>query len=251
MGIVTERRIKERRRRIRRRLLVAAMALALGAAAASHDLRDVVMAAADKVRAAAVFADIARSAQAQLTLPEMDVYALQLGVFDSGERAMAQLQLLEQEGIRCMIWQREKMRLIVSASASREGLNAAAAKGHDAYVYQEKLPKVTMRLTAGEKQLEAVQNLMMLPDSVFAALDSSQEPLEAIILQTREAAEQALSAHPENVLYTQLAQSLTGWCDLMDSAAAQENSEQLRAYASATMCALCRELREALIASDG
>ena len=189
--------------------------------------------------------------QISLTLPEIPVYALQLAVFDSGERALAQARALQQEGIRCMVWQREKMRLIVSASARREGLNADASKGRDAYVYQETMPKVTLRLSADEKALEDVRTLLLMPDSVFNALDESEEALESIIFRVRNAAERAQNAHPDNTLYTQLAQSLAGWCTVMDEALLQEPEETLRAYALTTMCALCRELRQALITSGG
>ena len=57
--------------------------------------------------------------QISLTLPEIPVYALQLAVFDSGERALAQARALQQEGIRCMVWQREKMRLIAALMEDR------------------------------------------------------------------------------------------------------------------------------------
>lgn len=231
--------------------MIAAFFAALCAAAASQDLRDAVFAAAGKIRAAAVFSDTGSGAQSRLTLPEMKVYALQLGVFDSGERAADQAKTLEETGVRCMIWQREKMRLIASASASREGLSSVSVKGCEAYVYQETLPSVTLCLSADEQALEAAENLLMLPDSLFAALDADQEPLEAIVSRARSAADKALNAHPENLLYTELAQSLSGWCGLIDGISDQGNEEDVRAYALATICALCRELREALIASAG
>ena len=251
MGIVTERRKKERRRKLGRRLMIAALAAVLCAAAASQDLRYAAVAAAGRIRAAAVFSDTDVGAQSQLTLPEMKVYALQMGVFDSGERASDQAKVLEAAGVRCMIWQREKMRLIACASASREGLDSHSAKGYDAYVYQETLPSVTLRLSAGRKALEAAENLLMLPDSLFAALDEGREPLSAVISRARNEAAQAQKAHPENLLYTELAQSLSLWCSLIDGISDQGNEADARAYALTTMCALCRELRETLIASGG
>ena len=57
----------------------------------------------------------------------------------------------------------------------------------------------------------------------------------------RAQAQRGVSAHPENTLYTQLAQSLVNWCALIEKT---PNGD--KPYARATMALLCRELRRAL-----
>ena len=66
--------------------------------------------------------------------------------------------------------------------------------------------------------------------------------LSDILADVQTRARRAVSAHPENTLYTQLAQSLVNWCALME-----ETPTGTRPYARATMALLCRELRRALV----
>jgi len=213
-------------------------------------LREMGARAAETIRrgvgqAQQVFAG-AEAAQAELSLPERTLFALQLGVFDSPERAAEQAKRLQAGGAACIIWQGEKLRVVSDASFIRENLDAGAAKGYDIYVYQETIPPVTLRLSADVKALEGVKNLLTLPDSILIRLTQErQEPLDALVAQVRREAENAISAHPENTLYTQLAQSLINWCDLMEESMQEGGAYS---YARATMGALCRELRRALSA---
>ncbi|MGN0996397.1 MAG: hypothetical protein ACI4PG_05780 [Candidatus Ventricola sp.] len=242
MGIVSERRHRQRMQRIRRRLLVAAIVALLAGAAMTPVLRQRI---AETVRqgmqAAQAFAP-GRSAQAELTLPEREVAALQMGVFDSGERAASEAQRLQAEGVRCVIWQRDKMRIVSDVALSRDGLNA----GEGGYVIRETLPRVSMRLTADAGALEAVQALLMLPDALLTALLDESQTLETLLADTRATAERALGTHPESALYTQLAQSLINWCALIEQTRQDAQDEAARRYAAVTMCTLCRELRMAI-----
>lgn len=241
MGIVSERRKRQRLQRIRRRLLIAAIVALLGAAAMTPALRQrIAQTLRQGVDAAQAFA-AGRSAQAELTLPEREVVALQLGVFDSGERASGEAQRLQAAGVRCVVWQRDKMRIISDVALSREGLNTE--EGQEGYVIRETLPRVSMRLTADAGALEAVQALLMLPDALLTALLDESRALEPLLADTRAQAERALSAHPESALYTQLAQSLVNWCALMEQTRQETDEAAARRYAAVTICTLCRELR--------
>ena len=244
MGIVSERRHRQRVQRIRRRLLIVAMVALLAGAAMTPELRQRI---AETVRrgmdTAQAFAP-GRRAQAELTLPEREVYALQLGVFDSGERAASEAQRLQAAGVRCVIWQRDKMRIVSDVALSRDGLNTG--EGQLGYIIQETLPRVCMRLTADAGDLEAVQALLMLPDALLTALLDEGQALEPLLADTRAQAERALSAHPESTLYTQLAQSLINWCALIEQTRREADEAAARRYAAVTMCTLCRELRMAI-----
>ena len=63
------------------------------------------------------------------------------------------------------------------------------------------------------------------------------------MIETRETAERALRAHPQNTIYTQLAQSLLNWCALMEQTMQAQTQAAAAAYARVTMYMLCRELR--------
>lgn len=247
MGIVSERRKRERTRRIRRRLWIAAAAALLSVAAMSPGLRGRLTALAGRgVQAAQAFA-AGRSEQAMLTLPQREVYALQLGVFDSGERASDEAQRLQALDVRCIVWQREKMRIVSAVALSRDALDLLSAKGQDAYVIRETLPEVSMRLSAGEGELDGVRAMLSLPDALLTDLLSPDgTELTALLEDTRRAAQAAIAAHPENALYTQLAQSLVNWCALIGQTADEPGASCDRTYAAVTMCTLCRELRLAV-----
>lgn len=187
-----------------------------------------------------------QSTQMEMTLPHREMYALQLGVFDNGERAAAEARRLQSKGVRCVIWQREKMRIISSVALSREGLNQASAGGNEAYVIKDVLPRVSLRIKADAGEIVRVQRLLETPDDILMHLLTGEKPLGALVSQAKEIAQTELDAHPEHALYTQLAQSIANWCDLMEAAIQESDETTARNYAAATICTLCRELRLAL-----
>ena len=187
--------------------------------------------------------------EAIVVLPEMEVFALQLGVFDSGERAEKEMNRLMAQGIPCLIWQREQMRIICSAAKNRENLDEAVAGGLETCVISETLPAVSLRMTADAQDLDAARGMLLLPDSLLDRLLGLEGgELAALVGQTREEAAAAEGAHPENELYTQLAGSLFSWCDLMDDAMAAYGEARALTFAQASMCTLCRQLRLMLAA---
>lgn len=237
MGIIADRRRRKRAARWRRRLILTLAVLTLGALAASPDFKETL----SSLELPAFSPDVQ---QAEMTLPEMEVYALQLAVFDSGERAADEANRLQAEGVRCIVWQREKMRIVSSVALSREELDWSSAKGHEGYVIREMLSPMTLRLSCSADAIDDVRALLQLPDIVLKRLLAGEETLVSIVKETGEAAERAVDQHPEHALYTQLAQSLINWCALMKRAGMEANGA--RGYAALTMCTLCRELRTAL-----
>ena len=169
-------------------------------------------------------------------------------MFDNGERAAVEAKRLQQAGVRCVIWQREKMRIVADAAFSREALNPDAAKGREAYVISDTMEGMTLRLQADSVGIEQAMELLQTPDGVLNSILTGKESMQDIVLRTRMLAGGAVGAHPENTLYTQLAQSLVNWCDLMEKTLAQEDEKEARSYGTVTMCMLCRELRQALSA---
>ena len=184
-------------------------------------------------------------AQKEITLDHMDVYALQLGVFDSIDRASAEVQRLEAMGVSCMIWQKERLRLIADVALTRDALDYSAAKGQDAYVISQALDEVLLRIGAQADAVDAACALVALPDeTLLALLDGSKS--SDLIPGIRTAADAARQAHPGHALYTTLADNLLAWCDMMERPAYAGAS----GYGRAAMFALCRELRQALIAAS-
>ena len=239
------RRLRELRRRRRRRLCIAAAVALLCLAAMAPMLRTRLTAWLRRgLEAVSAFAP--RQASAAVTLPERAVYALQLGVYDSGERAGGEMQRLTAQGIPCIIWQRERMRIICDASFMREGLSAQAAQGLEAYTVQETLEQVELSVSADASAMEDVRTLLLLPDELLAALEAEEEPLRALLERTGEQAKAALTAHPEHLLYTQLAQSLLNWSVLIGDTLETRGEAIARCYARAMICTLCGELRRAL-----
>lgn len=235
----------ERARRMRRRAIMAGIVALLAALGMAPPLRAKIESAGRQgIQAMQAFA-AREEAQAELTLPGREVYALQVGAFDSGERAEQERSRLAQQGLPCIIWQREQMRLICCAAATREALDMVSAKGKDAYVVADSWPQVRLCLRAGQADVEEALALLMLPDGLFGRLQSG-EALGTLVDEAREKAKRALDTHPENVLYSELAQSLQNWCSLMEETASTQSEATARAYATATMCTLCRELRVAL-----
>lgn len=241
MGIVMQRRKRRRAKRVHRALLLLAAAAALFVLPfALPQSRAWIAEHAENVQA------FSQSTQLRVTLPAFDVYALQLAVFDNGERAAAELKRLQDEGVRCIIWQKERMRIVVSAALSREALDTSAAKGYEAYVIQDTLPEVHVRLSAQRRDAERAKALLETPDHALNALLAGNEKPGELAARIRTAALEAIDAHPENQLYTQLAQSLLDWCALMEQTMADADEKAARNFGAVTMCTLCRQLRQAL-----
>lgn len=241
MGIISDRRRKMRAARMRRRLMTAAGVLLLGALAAAPGLKEKLRSLSMDVQAFGAGAQ-----QAEMTLPEREIYALQLAVFDSGERAQSEAQRLQKKGVRCIVWQREKMRIVCSVALSRNALDLDTAKGEDAYVIRDTLEAVPLRLSCEAAELTDVQTLLETPDSVLMRLLTDEEPLEDILADVAAVCARAAGRHPEHALYTQLAQSLDNWRALMKRTMQETDGKDARSYAAVTICTLCRELRLAL-----
>ena len=241
MGIVSERRRKERARRMRMRLMIAAVVVLLSSLAMAPGLRETITELGK--RGLPVFE---QRAEAEMTLPKREVYALQLGVFDSGKRAAEEAARLQHTGVPCIVWQREKMRIVCSVALSREELDMSCAKGHEAYVITDTLPKVTLRIQAETRRIEQVRRLLDAPDEILMHLLTGEETLAQIISDAKRLSKEERHAHPEHALYTELAESLGNWCVLMEKTMAERNEADARSYAAVTICTLCRELRLAL-----
>lgn len=191
-------------------------------------------------RGVQAFADL-RTSEIDLVLPEKKIALLQLGVFDNGESAQSERARLAGLGVPCAVWQDARMRLIADAASKRETLTDAAAQGMACFIAEETLARVDVSLSAGESDAQTAAELLHLPDETLSRLEED-ETLSDILADVQTRARQAVSAHPENTLYTQLAQSLVNWCALME-----ETPTGTRPYARATMALLCRELRRALV----
>ena len=243
--MTARRRLRERGKRIRRCAMTAGLVLLLCALAMSQQLKDRVSSLMESgVSAVGAFGDV-RADTVELALEEIEVYALQLGVYDSGERALSEQQRLFSQGVPCVIWQRDKMRLICSVATSREALDLAAAGGNEAYIVRDTLPQVHLRLSCAAGECSDAAAFVSLPDELlFELLSSERRSLETILSETRWQAQKALEAHPENALYTGLAQSLLDWCGAAEAAA---NQPTARCYAAVMLCTLCREWRNALL----
>jgi len=241
MGIVSDRRRKERARRLRRRLMIAAGIALLSSLAMTPEL-------------SATIAELSRKgipafeqrAEAEMTLPKREIYALQLGVFDSGERAAEEAARLQRAGVSCLVWQREKMRIVCSVALSREKLDVSCAKGNEVYVIADTLPKVALRIQADAGRIEQVRRLLYAPDEILMHLLTGERTLEQIVSEVRRLAVEEQYAQPDHALYTELAQSLGNWCVLMEKTMADRSEADAHSYAAVTICTLCRELRMAL-----
>ena len=239
---LTSRQKRQRAKIIRNRVITAAIVLMLAAAAMTPTLREQLLQVIDRgVRAAQTFA-VMREGETVVTLEPIALYALQLGVYDNGERAQSERERLSQMGIPCAIWQESEMRLIAAVSASRETMDMSAAKGQESFIVAKTLEKVELKLSAEENSLSAAAKLMRLPDETLIRLMDGRDALSDILADVREKAERAVRKHPENELYTHLAQSLLNWCALIE-----RTSGNAHAYAGATMALLCTELRRTLL----
>ena len=165
MGIISDRRRRQRAARMRRRLMIAAGILLLGALAMSPGLKEKLRSLSQDVQ---TFSPGAQ--QTELTLPEREIFALQLAVFDSGERASSEARRLQAKGVRCIVWQREKMRIVSSVAFTREALDLNTARGEEAYVIRDTMEAVPLRLSCGAAEMAQVQTLLETPDSVLIRL---------------------------------------------------------------------------------
>ena len=230
-----------------RRLGIAAVVTLLAMAAMTSDLKEkaetIVRRERERISAFAwQNADVL-----EVTLEEMPVWAVQLGAFDDGARAQEEMSRLMAKGIACILWRREQLCIVCSASLDRDALDRDAAEGEAVYVIREILPQVRMTISASKPDAQAAADMITLPDRMFhQLLEAEPEQLTEMIAAARLASDQARAAHPENELYTQLAKSLSGWCDLMEQAGQVLAPDALMTYAQVTMCTLCRELRTAL-----
>lgn len=247
-GVITRRRQqRERGKRMRRRAMLAGVVLLICSLAMAPDLRERLAALASRGAEAVYTLAGTQEESLDITLPDMTVYAAQLGVYDSGERAASEQKRLMAQGVPCIIWQGEKMRIVCAVAASRETVNLRAAGGQEAYILTDTAQQVNLRVRCAAGEEEAVAALIRLPDTLLGELLSGGErTLAQMTEQTRRQAQAALADHPEHLLYTQLAQSLINWCDLTDAAAGKET---VRDYAAVMMYTLCREWRGALLSA--
>ena len=244
MGIIAERKRKRRAAQQRKHVMqLAAVLCVLAGLACAPSI-------GERIGRFSGIQAFSQMAQQEITLEAYDVYALQLAVFDNGERAAAEARRLQQAGVRCVIWQQKRMRIVADAALSREKLNLDAAKGQDAYVISDTLEGITLRLRADAAGVAQAKRLLETPDAVLKAILTQEEALDEIVAQTKMLAGEAAFAQLENALYAQLAQSLLNWCDLMETTLAQANEAEARSYGAVTMCLLCRELRQALSAAS-
>jgi len=236
MGVISDRRRKQRLRRFGRMAALAGIASLLGIAALAANTG-----IWDRIHESVQTFSAGTGAQEELSLAEISVHALQLGVFDSAERAKSEAARLEQLGIRCMIWQKERLRLVADVALDRAGLDWKTAGGQEAYAITETLEAVRLRITADAGDIQSAKALLLLPDETLNRLLRGASVGEETA-RIRQQAEAAKTAHPGNTLYTGLAAGLLSWCDMMDALGAQAHG-----YAEASMFALCRGLRQALI----
>lgn len=75
--------------------------------------------------------------------------------------------------------------------------------------------RVDVSPECGESDAQTAAELLHLPDETLSRLEED-ETLSDILADVQTRARRAVSAHPENTLYTQLAQSLVNWCALME-----------------------------------
>lgn len=250
-----KRRIIQRRRRARRGAAVRwaagiVLAAAVVMAGLQPEARAFVAARVQAcVEAVQAFASD-EAAQQEVTLAEMNVFGLQLGVYDSGESAQRELQKLFENGMPCIIWQEAQMRIVCAAALSRETLSNAETLGNESWVFETQLPKVTVRIHADASRIEAIAGLLGLADAAFCDLLNDAQTLEQIVEAVRTRAIEAKSAHPDHLFYTQLAQSLENWAAMMTQSMEQYEETLARQYGAATMCTLCRALRQELIAQS-
>ena len=227
--------------------MIAIGVLMLAVMAMAQPLRESLLLTLKRVAGAVQAIAISGPAQTQVTLPSRTVYALQLGAYDNGKHAQDELVRLSQEGLLAVIWQKEQMRLVCDASEGKGKLDTGAAMGRDAWVISEELPEVSLIVTAGSASLDTVRSLLLLPDALFAKLCDESWSLAKTVEHARDAATPAQRTDPDNALYSQLAQSLVNWCNLMDSIRESHSETAAKSYARVSMCTLCRELRLALL----
>lgn len=243
MGIITQRRKQRRAARLKKGLIRLAAACAVfGAVTLSPSIRSEIEGAAKEIQT------FSQAAQLELTLSEYPICALQLAVFDSGERAASELKRLQGQGVRCVIWQKERMRIVADTAFERDQLNFSAAKGHEAYVISDTLEAVSLRLSADAVSVELAKRLLEAPDTLLHMIVHKSKTMEEIAAEAQAIGDGALACNQENALYTQLAQNLLGWSTLITKTLEETDEAEARSYGAVTMCLLCKELRQALSA---
>ena len=242
-GIITARRqLRRRGALIRRAAMTVGVVLLLCALAMSDSLKNRI-GELSRMGIAAVYTYSGEdAAEMVVELDEIAVYALQLGVFDSEERALAEQDRLSAQGVRCAAWHRDKFRLICSVAPERELLDLEAARGNEAYIIRDTLKPIALCLTCEKDAIEDAAALVRLPDQTLKALMNG-EAAEALAVNVRWQADKAIKAHPGNELYVGLANALLAWCDVVQTDASDSSSE---CFAAVAMCTICREWRKAL-----
>lgn len=221
--------------------------LLLGVAAASPAVRRDLAEAARRAASGARAALASREQASETTaLPAMSVCALQLGVYDNGERAQQETQRLSQAGVPCVVWQGERMRIVCAAALDAQTLSDAAPEGMDTYVIGERLPEVRLRLSGTRGEVERAKALLALPDALLTSLCSGGTVDEAVARARAEGVADGIGEEGAK-LCGQLAQSLSDWCALMDRMRDMQDERARSRYAALTMCTLCRELRAQLL----
>ena len=246
---LSTRRRRERARRLRARAALALCVAALGAMAASPGAREGIAGALSlgARSAQAVFAGSAQERR-EVTLGAMRVCALQLGVYDNGERAQAEQERLTAAGLPCVVWQGERMRIVCAAAPDEGGLSGDV--GAEVYTIWDDWDAVSLRLSGTQDDTRQAEALLTLPDALFLALarPEKEQPLEDAIRRARETAQARRPSGGENALCAQLAQSLANWASLIEQTRQELGDAIARRYAQVTMATLCRELRAVLIA---
>ena len=158
---LSTRRRRERAKRLRARIALGLCVAALGAMAASPGAREGILGALQGgVRSAqAAFAGNAAS-ERELTLSAMRVWALQLGVYDNGERAQAEQERLTASGMPCIIWQGERMRIVCAAAPDEGTLDADV--GMETYAISDEWPEVRLRVSGTDAQAQRAAALQRL-----------------------------------------------------------------------------------------
>lgn len=236
---------RERAKRRRRRAAALLLVLTLTGMAMTPQLRAQLLAWLRSGVKAVAAAALVRQESAQVCLPAMRVYALQLGAYENGERAKEEMQRLHAQGVPCVILQREKMRIVCAVGSKRAALDQVAAKAQEAYVIEDALGEVTLEIHADASRIDAVRHLLTLPDALLGALEG-EEPLADILARTLETAQAAKRSYADHALAAQLAQSLENWCALIQGMMT-EREDDARAYAGAAMYTLCEALRQAAL----
>lgn len=159
------------------------------------------------------------SVSANIALPALDCYALQMGVFSSSENAAKQAEALQGQGAGGYVLQDgDRYRVLAAGYAqeaeAKEVKNRLVDEGMDCTVYQLSAPGATFRVSAEESQLAEVE-------TGFSALYEAQATLtEAAIAFDRDAQSVTDGQMAAQGIQTQLEQRMAGLAAYADSAPA-------------------------------